>query len=204
MIGVGHTPARGRPGAIAVGKVGPAIFEQQGVVAGLHLVPAELRHPHALAEAGDVAGRDPQPAHPGALVAALEQELVTDTDRDGGPIRPGPLDQRPVHPALLQAPHGGTERTDARQHDVTGLFDVTPGFRNPGLGPQPAECRLDRGDVGGSGRYDDDVRHDQSIPLVLGMSPYPPRDTACRRASARALNAASARWWSFSPRTRST
>ncbi len=44
----------------------------------------------------------------------------------------------------------------------------------------------------------------QSTPLVEGTSALPLRATAARRASAVALNADSARWWSLSPYKHST
>src|SRR5690606_7126820 len=200
VAGRAHPARRDGVEPVRVGKVGPAGRDEARSRLGLDTVPAELRDPHLPVEAADPRADDTQ-AVPGALVTAGGEDLHADADGQGRAAVGDAPCHRLTQSGRLEGRYGGPEGPDPRHHDPIGPLHLLGGIGEGRVGPDASQTGEHRGQVRRPGGHHDHAQ--SSTPLVLGtMSPV--IATASRRAMATALKAASALWWSLSPRIRST
>ena len=196
-----HGPASGgvrEP--VAVGVVGRSPAQQAGSRSRRHGVPAELRNTNGVGEAPEATRNHAQTGHAGRFLRAFTQQLHAEADPERGPTLRHPRLQGPDEPGSLQGGHPRCEAADPRKHHEGGRAD---GIRVPAplhVCTQATQGRRHAGRVGQS-RLDEEYAH--RTPFVLGTPP-PRTATAVRSATATALKAASARWWSLSPFSTST
>ena len=206
VIRHGREPAlRRRLEAVGVGEVGVA-FRERGTAR-----PPASRRSIRTGGPGRRRGKRvtmssmrPRPGTPGDSSLSRARSWRADTDGESRP--------RPVHALLqgfgragtLESLHRRAERADAGKHHVPGLEDLPGRTRQARRAAATPEAGHDGCEVGGSRAADDDVMRVHRLSLVLGISSCPSWATAFLRATASALKAASARWWSFVPRSRST
>src|SRR5690606_5099796 len=167
---------------------------------------AELRRAHGVGEAARDPRRDPETRGPRRFLAALEQQLHAEADAERRAARGDALAQHRGESEPRECRGPGAERADARHDDRPGARDVAGALGEARCATGARESAPPRREVGDAGRHDDDGQRVAAhrTPLVLGTSSNGSRATAARSASAVALNAASARWWSFSPFNTST
>ncbi len=136
------------------------------------------------------------------LVAAVEEELHPQADAQEGAVGGDPAPDRLHEPAPSQPFHRGPGRTDAGHHEGVGAGQVRLPVRQDDLGAGRAQGLVDAHEVAGAVVDDGDPGHPR-LPFVEAA---PPRRgsgaTATRSARPRALNAASATWWSLRPDAR--
>ena len=125
-----------------------------------------------------MAGNHRKPFAVWAFVAFLEQDLKTNTHREGWRASTHPVGDR-----IRKA--GGTEprqrrpkRADARQHDAFGPLDHGRVQGDPGRGAEPGKSREHRGEIGRPGRQDHHLGAAHRLPLVLGTWSGPSSRTA--------------------------
>ena len=178
------------------------------------VVPAHVRHLQRRIFGRDRLDLSADPAEPGrdrVFVATVGQHLHADADpHERHPAPPHRLVQR-----LAQAVPGverraaGRERAVAGQHDPVGPRNRVRVGRH--LDRRHARIAAHQGKglfrrMKVAAAVVDQQQPHQSAPLVDGSRPSirGSGSTASRSARASALNAASAMWWAFSPRIRST
>ncbi len=200
-------PGGHRRQAVAVGEVGVAALQQRQPVCGL----TDRFQPSWGTRTGAAEKRSPCPARrPGRPRPATPRSprqrscRPRQTPKVG---RPASMRSRSGRrePRGLKLGHGRAEGADAGQHHAVRAAHGRPGRpreQRRGRGPGAAQARQHRGQVGRAGAADDGEFTE--TPLVLGTPPPSSRRRPHAAPRASALNAASARWWSFSPRSTST
>jgi hypothetical protein len=147
-------------------------------------------------------GSNAEAGTPGALFAAFGPELQPEADPQGGaPGRRALAEGADQSPSAAELGGGRAKGPDARQHEALGPERTSSPSRSARLARPRGEAGEHAGQVRRPGG--DDERALTACPWCSG-SRRPTTATASRRAKASALNAASARWWSFSPRSTST
>ena len=188
----GRAPA-GRWGleGIGVREVGPAVVEDPRSLGSGHPIPSELRK-GAAPKTARLARHDAEPPRPLTLLAALEQHLQADADRQGRPIGADARAQCVGKARRIEGLHRRPESADPGKDDVTRDIHVARGGGEAGTLSEVRAEREDGGEIRHPSRHYHQIVH--NTPLVLGISSEPVGLTAIRSARASALNAASARW----------
>src|SRR6185437_2897863 len=170
--------------------------EQRILPRGAQLIPSHVRHRPAgrrLQQPRGARNNTEALRHP--LRRALEQQLHPEADAEH---RLAQGRQQLREPGALQPLHRICRRSHAGQQDAGGgCYHACIGAHD-GLGAQPLERELQRGEIGAAAVDDHGFGH--NTPFVLGSSRLS-RRSAWRSARPTPLKQASTIWWLFSPVT---
>ena len=144
------------------------------------------------------------------LVAALEEQLEAEADPEERAVVGDPAPDRVDEPGPLQTLHCGRRRADAGHDERVGVPEVVGTRRADDVRPDGHKRLLDADEVARAVVDDREPRQapgaGRVAPLIRASPssrPLPRRrgsgSQAARSARPSALNAASARWWSFRP-----
>ena len=156
----------------------------------------------------DGSTRDDPEGHGAVLVAPVEEQLEAQADPQVRAAERDPAQERVHEPGPREPPHRRPRRADPRDDDRLGALEVAGARRDPHVRADERQRLLDADEVPGAVVHDRDAEPaTRSRPGSPGgplVEAEPVRrgsgSQAARRARASALNAASARWWSFRPR----
>jgi hypothetical protein len=186
--------------------------EEAVLASTLDLVPADVRQRRRVGEP-----RRPTAEHAkrlgAVLVAGLEQELQAEADAQERPAHRDPAQDRVDQPGPREPVHRRGGRADSRYHErIRGVEAVgVSGDRDASA--DRGESLVDGHEVARAIVHDRDPEPDCALERVRAARSRHPAapfveatplrrgsiEQAARMARARALNAASARWWSFRP-----
>ena len=174
-------------------RVGVEALQQARASLGLELIPAHVRKFHRSWESANISREYSEAAELGSFITGLVERLQSEANTEKRNAAGDGLEQRSSEATLVKRTHQGGKMSDAWKQERFGVGDAFRNARANRFRAETLERALDRGGVAGTVV---DERDFHKRPLVLGktLRRRLSRETAKRRARAKALKSAAAEW----------